>query len=60
MDSRDSVLWAEDGALVAYGVDGIVAVRVAGVTLVTTVARAATLKELLNGLPADLTGERGI
>ena len=60
VDSRDSVLWAEDGALVAYGVDGIVAVRVAGVTLVTTVARAATLKELLNGLPADLTGERGI
>lgn len=60
VESRDSVLWAEDGVLVAYGVDGIVAVRVGGVTLVTTTERAATLKTLLNSLPADLTGERGI
>jgi mannose-1-phosphate guanylyltransferase len=60
VESRDSVFWAEDGALVAYGVDGIVAVRVGGVTLVTTTERATTLKTLLNDLPADLTGERGI
>jgi mannose-1-phosphate guanylyltransferase len=60
VESRNSVLWAEDGALVAYGVDGIVAVRVGGVTLVTTTERAATLKALLNSLPTDLTGERGV
>jgi mannose-1-phosphate guanylyltransferase len=60
VESRDSVLWAEDGTVVAYGVEGLVVVRTAGMTLVTTTERAAGLKRLLDALPGALTGERGV
>jgi hypothetical protein len=60
VDSRDSVLWAEDGTVVAFGVEGLVVVRTGGITLVTTTERAASLKSLLGRLPADLTGDRGV
>ena len=60
VDTHDSVLWADDGTVVAYGVDGLVVVRAGGVTLVTTKARAAGLKQLLASLPPDLAGERGV
>ena len=60
IESRDSVLWAEDGTIVAFGVEGLVVVRTAGITLVTTTERAASLKELLDELPGALTGERGV
>jgi mannose-1-phosphate guanylyltransferase len=60
VDTRDTVLWSDEGTVVAYGVRGLVVVRVAGVTLVTTTARAAELKRLLNALPGTLTGERGV
>lgn len=59
VDSRDSVIWAEDGTVVAFGVEGLVVVHVGGITLVTTIERAASLKSLLGRLPADLTGDRG-
>jgi mannose-1-phosphate guanylyltransferase len=60
VDTRDSVLWAEDGTIVAFGVEGLVIVRAAGITLVTTTERAAGLKQLLDALPGTLTGERGV
>jgi mannose-1-phosphate guanylyltransferase len=60
VESRDSVLWAEDGTVVAFGVEGLVVVRSGGVTLVTTKERAADLKTLLGVLPPDLAGERGV
>lgn len=60
VESRDSVLWAEDGTIVAYGVEDLVVVRAAGLTLVTTTGRAAGLKRLLDALPGALTGERGV
>jgi len=59
VDSRDSVIWAEDGTVVTFGVEGLVVVHVGGITLVTTMERAASLKGLLGRLPADLTGDRG-
>jgi mannose-1-phosphate guanylyltransferase len=60
VDTRDSVLWAEDGTIVTFGVEGLVIVRTAGITLVTTTERAASLKKLLDTLPGTLTGERGV
>jgi len=60
VDTRDSVLWSDEGTVVAYGVEGLVIVRTAGITLVTTTERAAGLKRLLDALPATLTGERGV
>jgi len=60
VDCDDCVLWAEDGTVVAWGVEDVVVVRAGGVTLVTTTERAAGLKKLLDALPGALTGERGV
>jgi len=60
VECDDCVLWAEDGTVVAWGVEDLVVVRAGGVTLVTTTARAAQLKRLLDALPGTLTGERGV
>jgi len=60
VETRDCVLWSDDGTVVAFGVEGLVVVRTAGITLVTTADRAAGLKRLLDVLPASLTGERGV
>ena len=57
--STDSVVWAEDGPVVLYGVDGIVAVRSGGVTLVTTREASPGLKELLAQLPPELRTSGG-
>lgn len=53
-ESARCVAWADDGAIVLDGVEGLVVVRAHGVTLVTTVARAEHLKELLAAMPAQL------
>jgi mannose-1-phosphate guanylyltransferase len=60
VETTGSVLFADEGTVVAYGVDGLVVVRAAGITLVTTTERAASLKRLLDALPGTLTGERGV
>lgn len=60
VETRDSVLWADDGTVVTFGVEGLVVVRSGGITLVTTMERAANLKTLLAALPADLAGDRGV
>jgi mannose-1-phosphate guanylyltransferase len=54
VDSRDSVLYADDGPVVAFGVDGLVVVRTAGVTFVADRERAPDLKKMLEQLPEGL------
>jgi mannose-1-phosphate guanylyltransferase len=56
--SSGNVVHAESGTLVMYGVSDLVVVAREGLTLVTTVERAADLKALLEALPPairDLT-----
>ncbi|HEX5437540.1 MAG TPA: mannose-1-phosphate guanylyltransferase [Gemmatimonadaceae bacterium] len=52
VDARDNVVHAEGDTVVLYGVSNLVVVTRDGLTLVTTVDRAAHLKELLAELPA--------
>lgn len=54
VECRDTLSWAEDGPLVLWGMEGVVAVRSGGVTLVFPRERAAELKALVEGLPATL------
>lgn len=53
-EARGNVVHAEGSAVVLYGVHDLVVVVRDGVTLVTTVERAADLKPLVDGLGADL------
>lgn len=53
-DARNNVVHSEGNAVVLYGVEGLVVVVRDGLTLVTTVERAAELKLLLDTLPASL------
>lgn len=53
-DSARCVAWAEDGAVVAWGVEDLVIVHRPGVTLVLPRERAADLKTMLAGLPEDV------
>lgn len=54
VDTRGSVLYADDGPVVAFGVDDLVVVRTAGVTFVADRARSPDLKQLLERLPEHL------
>ncbi len=54
VESRDSALYADDGPIVAFGVDDLIVVRTAGVTFVTRRDRAAELKSLLGQIPERL------
>lgn len=56
IEAEDSVIWAEDGPVVLYGVGDLVVARSGGITLVTTRERAQELKVLLARLPAALRG----
>jgi mannose-1-phosphate guanylyltransferase len=59
VETRSSLVWAEDGPVVLFGVEGLVVVRSQGVTLVTRRDRTAGLKELLSRLPAELRDPEG-
>lgn len=50
-DAHGNVVHAEDSTVVLYGVQDLVVVSANGLTLVTTVERAADLKTLLDSLP---------
>ena len=53
--ARDNVVHADAGQrVVLYGVENLVVVAKAGLTLVTTVDRAADLKTLVESLPKDV------
>jgi mannose-1-phosphate guanylyltransferase len=54
VESRDSILYADDGPVVAFGVEDLVVVRTAGVTFVAHRERSAELKRLLERLPESL------
>ena len=51
VEARGNVVHAEAGAVVLYGVSDLVVVARNGLTLVTTVDRAADLKQLVESLP---------
>ena len=57
LDARGNVVHAEEGAVVLYGVSDLVVVSHNGVTLVTTLEKAADLKTLIESLP-DSVRER--
>jgi mannose-1-phosphate guanylyltransferase len=54
VDAHGNVVHAEGCDVVLYGVDDLVVVARNGLTLVTTVDRAAELKELVDALPPDV------
>lgn len=54
VDSRGSVLYADDGPVVAFGVEDLVVVRTGAVTFVAHRGRAPELKRLLEHLPERL------
>ncbi|HLA90751.1 MAG TPA: sugar phosphate nucleotidyltransferase [Gemmatimonadaceae bacterium] len=53
-EAHRNVVHADGTAVVLYGVDDLVVVATRGVTLVTTVERAADLKALLDALPREM------
>ena len=59
MDSTNSLVWAEDGPVVLFGVNNLVVVRSAGVTLVTSRERSPELKSLLAQLPEGIASAKG-
>ena len=59
VETRASVIWAEDGPVVTYGVENLVVARSGGITLVTTRGRARELKQLIGRLPRALLAASG-
>jgi len=58
VESRGNVVHAEDGDVVLYGVSDLVVITRGGLTVVTTVDRAADLKKLVEALPAEVRDRR--
>ncbi|MDQ3606543.1 MAG: sugar phosphate nucleotidyltransferase [Gemmatimonadota bacterium] len=54
VETRGSVLYADDGPIVAFGVEDLIVVRASGITFVAHRERAAELKTLLGKIPARL------
>lgn len=54
VESHRSIVWAEDGPVVVFGLEDVVVVQSGGVTLVTPRDRARDLKQLLAALPRRL------
>jgi mannose-1-phosphate guanylyltransferase len=54
VQARDNVVHAETGRVVLYGVQDLVVVVRDGLTMVTTVAHADQLKQMLDQLPAEV------
>ncbi len=54
VESARNVVHAEEGDVVLFGVSDLVVVTCRGMTLVTTTARAAELKQLIDQLPPDV------
>ncbi len=56
VETQRSVLYADDGAIVAFGVEDLIIVRTAGVTFVMQRERAPEMKALLARIPPHLQG----
>lgn len=54
LEAYGNVVHSEEGAVVLYGVDDLVVVSRAGLTLVTTREKASALKVLLDSLPPEI------
>jgi mannose-1-phosphate guanylyltransferase len=54
VDCRNSLVWAEGGPVVAFGLSDLVVVRASGITFVAPLDRTADLKDLLAELPGEL------
>lgn len=59
VDCKYTLVWAEEGAVVAFGLEHCVVARAGDLVLVTTRDRAADLKKLLARLPDHLRGGAG-
>ncbi len=53
-DCQNSLVWAEDEPVVAFGLSDVVVVRASGITFVTSRERCADIKTLLARLPDEL------
>jgi len=53
-DCQNSLIFAEDGPVVAFGISDLVVVRASGITFIMPADRAANLKALLEELPENL------
>ncbi len=58
LDATGNVVHAEVGSVVLYGVSDLVVVARDGLTLVTTIDKAADLKTLIESLPAEFRTDR--
>ena len=58
VESRGNVVHADDGVVVLYGVSDLVVITHHGLTVVTTIERAADLKQLVEALPAEVRDRR--
>jgi mannose-1-phosphate guanylyltransferase len=56
LQSTGNLVYADEGAVVLYGVHDLVVVARDGLVLVTTREKAADLKALLDSLPVDMRG----
>ena len=54
VDSESNVVHTEAGAVVLFGVTGLLVVSLPGLTFITTLERANDLKPLLDALPGSL------
>jgi mannose-1-phosphate guanylyltransferase len=54
VDAHGNALYADDGPIVAFGVDDLIVVRTGGVTFVAHRSRAPEMKTMLAQLPAHL------
>ena len=58
VESSGNVVHAEHGQVVLYGVTGLVVITQDGLTVVTTMDRAADLKKLVEALPPEVRDRR--
>ena len=56
VEASDNIVWAEDGDVTLFGVEGLVVVRSGGHTLVTTREAAPNLKRLVGRIEAKRAG----
>ncbi|HEX2778450.1 MAG TPA: sugar phosphate nucleotidyltransferase [Gemmatimonadaceae bacterium] len=58
VEARENVVHAEGNTVVLYGVSNLVVITQDGLTVVTTIERAADLKALVEGLPREVRDRR--
>ncbi len=51
VECNDSIIWAEDGPVVGFGLERLIVARASGITFVAPLDRADDLKKLLEQLP---------